>query len=111
MECPLTKIMETKIKGISLNPCSNGMPSDALRHRLMLKKSRLNPCSNGMPSDMTVEAYKKEVERLNPCSNGMPSDLLNKPFICDEDYVLILVLMECPLTIIISSSDNVKFLS
>ena len=53
-----------------------------------------------MPSDMTVEAYKKEVERLNPCSNGMPSDLteLAVKNLC---LVLILVLMECPLTLLI----------
>ena len=52
MECPLTRRDDTHQQSyIRLNPCSNGMPSDAFQRCPKCGATRLNPCSNGMPSD------------------------------------------------------------
>ena len=59
--------------------------------------TRLNPCSNGMPSDFTDATLDVTSNRLNPCSNGMPSDRLCCYLWQYNRFVLILVLMECPL--------------
>ena len=63
----------------SLNPCSNGMPSDRINLQNRFNKKSLNPCSNGMPSDMETRQRKSSRTCLNPCSNGMPSDPLGAP--------------------------------
>ena len=36
---------------MSLNPCSNGIPSDTAKVTELENYFSLNPCSNGIPSD------------------------------------------------------------
>ena len=59
MECPLTRRDDTHQQSyIRLNPCSNGMPSDALTAMSTSGAICLNPCSNGMPSDTNSAAMR-----------------------------------------------------
>ena len=60
----------------------------------------LNPYSNGIPSDIFPgKVEKKEVKSLNPYSNGIPSDSVLNLEECASVRVLILILMEYPLTL------------
>ena len=78
MECSLTKKLNNMKKYIYIS---------------------LNPYSNGMLSDTNAQAQEADTVRLNPYSNGMLSDA--KEIGENEGYqsVLILILMECSLTI------------
>ena len=58
----------------------------------------LNPCSNGIPSDKKIYNYESIRMCLNPCSNGIPSDNCTTSVRTSTQIVLILVLMEYPLT-------------
>ena len=53
MEYPLTSIrVVTYWRDYRLNPCSNGIPSDAVEvSPNSFTRECLNPCSNGIPSD------------------------------------------------------------
>ena len=116
-----SKVSITKTRlTVSLNPCSNGIPSDLPQLGMLTVICCLNPCSNGIPSDLKLWKQLSNQSSLNPCSNGIPSDwqqiqkwltawvlilvLMEYPLtICNfainaEFYVLILVLMEYPLT-------------
>ena len=56
MEYPLTNRVKTAtVTTRSLNPCSNGIPSDTNTPTQLKKIIRLNPCSNGIPSDTMIQ--------------------------------------------------------
>ena len=65
---------------------------------LRKKEPGLNPYSNGISSDLLDLAAAQKVKSLNPYSNGIPSDLRTSRFCKKTNSVLILILMEYPLT-------------
>ena len=91
----------------SLNPCSNGIPSDSHnRHISKVGCGSLNPCSNGIPSDCIIGNHNGYALRvLILVLMEYPLTQLNSIRVM-KTKVLILVLMEYPLTItVISSTD------
>ena len=71
--------------------------TSSMDEALAAMKACLNPCSNGMLPDSTEQSGTARPVSLNPCSNGMLPDK-NEWCHVTKAFVLILVLMECSLT-------------
>ena len=82
-----------------LNPCSNGIPSDAIDlAKAMAEDEVLILVLMEYPLTVNAGLFEAQIFCLNPCSNGIPSDKILSYELYRITYVLILVLMEYPLT-------------